>query len=174
MQLTAESRLRRFRRGRLSAAEVPMVGRRRSLIAFITLVVGVGWAIGAANLPGSWYAGLQKPPFTPPNWAFPVAWTILYVMIAVAGWRTYLRDANGLAMQLWVGQLMLNFLWSPAFFTLHNMPAALAVILVLLATIVCFIGVQWQDDRPASLLFVPYAAWVVFASLLNYSLYRLN
>jgi tryptophan-rich sensory protein len=52
------------------------------------MVVGIGWAIGATNLPGAWYAGLQKPTFNPPNWVFAPTWTVLYVMIAVAGWRT--------------------------------------------------------------------------------------
>src|ERR1700758_193312 len=58
------------------------------LIVFLVLVVGGGWIIGATNLPGSWYAGLHKPSFTPPNLLFPVAWTVLYVLIAIAGWRT--------------------------------------------------------------------------------------
>ncbi|MBR0755642.1 tryptophan-rich sensory protein [Bradyrhizobium jicamae] len=144
------------------------------LLLFIGLVVGAGWVIGATNLPGAWYAGLQKPPFYPPNRVFPIAWTVLYVMIAIAGWRTYLRNPTGVAMQLWFGQLALNFLWSPIFFTLHSMLGGLAIILALLAAIVGFIGVQWRDDRLASVLFVPYAVWVGFASLLNYMLYRLN
>jgi benzodiazapine receptor len=152
-----------------------MAKRHRSLALFILLVVGIGWAIGVTNLPGAWYAGLQKPPFNPPNWVFAPTWTILYVMIAVAGWRTYLQEeTTALPMQLWLAQMILNFLWSPVFFTLHHMTFALAIILTLLAVIVGFIWVQWRENRVAAGLFIPYAVWVAFASLLNYSIYRLN
>jgi len=152
-----------------------MAKRHRSLALFILLVVGIGWTIGATNLPGAWYAGLQKPPFNPPNLVFAPTWTVLYVMIAVAGWRTYLQEeTTALPMQLWLAQMILNFLWSPVFFTLHHMTFALAIILTLLAVIVGFIWVQWRENRVAAGLFIPYAVWVAFASLLNYSIYRLN
>ena len=96
-------------------------------------------------------------------------------MIAVAGWRTYLQDdTKALPMQLWLAQMLLNFLWSPVFFTLHNMTLALAIILTLLGVIVSFIWVQARGNQIAAVLFVPYAAWVTFAALLNYSLFRLN
>lgn len=118
---------------------------------------------------------LQKPTFNPPNWVFAPTWTVLYVMIAVAGWRTYLQDdATALPMQLWLAQMILNLLWSPIFFTLHHMRFALAIILTLLAVIVSFFWVQWHENRVAAALFIPYAGWVAFASILNYSLYRLN
>ena len=77
-------------------------------------------------------------------------------------------------MQLWFAQMALNFTWSPTVFTLHSLAFGLAIILMMLALIVGFIAVQWRDNRIAALLFIPYAAWVAFASLLNYSLYRLN
>ena len=70
------------------------------LLVFVVGVVGIGWLIGATNLPGEWYAALAKPGFVPSNWAFPVAWTILYIMIAVAGWRTFRREPSGRAMQV--------------------------------------------------------------------------
>jgi translocator protein len=152
-----------------------MARRHRSLVLFIVLVVGIGWAVAATNLPGAWYADLQKPPFNPPNWIFAPTWTVLYVMIAVAGWRTYLQDSStALPMQLWSAQMILNFIWSPVFFTLHNMALGLATILTMLAVIVAFIWLQWRENRVAAALFVPYATWVAFASLLNFSLYRLN
>ena len=152
-----------------------MAKRHKSLALFILLVVGIGWTIGATNLPGAWYAELQKPPFNPPNCVFAPTWTIVYVLIAVAGWRTYLQDdATALPMQLWFAQIMLNFAWSPVFFTLHYMTLALAIILTLLAVIVSFVWVQWRENRLAAALFIPYMAWVAFASLLNHSIYRLN
>jgi tryptophan-rich sensory protein len=125
------------------------------------LVVGLGWVMGATNLPGPWYAALQKPPFNPPRWIFGPTWTVLYVMIAVAGWRTYLEDkVTALPMQLWFEQMALNFMWSPTVFTLHSLAFGLAIILTMLALIVGFIAVQWRNNRIATLLFLPYAAWV--------------
>jgi translocator protein len=151
-----------------------MIARRRSLILFLVLVVGGGWISGASNLPGAWYGSLQKPPFNAPNWVFAPTWTVLYIMIAVAGWRTYRHDSHGAPMQLWFAQMLLNFLWPPVVFRLHNLALGLAVILTLLATIVSFIALRWKEDRGTAGLFIPYAAWVAFASLLNYALFRLN
>ena len=151
-----------------------MMNRRQSLLVFLVAVVGVGWLIGATNLPGAWYADLSKPAFNPPNWIFAPAWTVLYVMIAIAGWRTWLQENNSVALQLWFAQMLLNFSWSPTFFRLHKMGLGLAIILTLLATIVGFIAVQIRENRLAAGLFVPYAAWVAFASALNYSLLKLN
>ncbi len=85
-----------------------------------------------------------------------------------------LQENNSLALQLWFAQMLLNFSWSPAFFRLHKMGLGLAIILTLLATIVGFIAVQIRENRLAAGLFVPYAAWVAFASALNYSLLKLN
>ena len=151
-----------------------MTARRRSLFLFLVLVVGAGWALGVSNVPGAWYGSLQKPTFNPPNWVFAPTWTVLYVMIAVAGWRTYLRDVHSRAMHLWFAQMMLNFLWSPVVFRLHSLALGLVVILTLFATIVTFIALRWKEDTMAAGLFIPYAAWVAFASLLNYSLFHLN
>jgi translocator protein len=144
------------------------------LFAFLLGVLGIGWAVGATNLPGACYAALQKPSFNPPNWIFAPAWTLLYVMIGIAGWQTFLHDADGTAFKLWVGQIFLNFMWSPAVFTFHSLVLGLAIILTMLLLILTFIALQWRADRLAALLFVPYAAWVAFASLLNYSLFQLN
>jgi benzodiazapine receptor len=145
-----------------------------TLLIFVVGVVGVGWIIGATNLPGVWYAGLQKPSFNPPNSAFPVAWTLLYILIAVAGWRTYFQETSNIAWRLWRGQMALNFLWSPVVFRLHDLLFGLVIILSLLLLILFFIRVQWCNNRLAALLFIPYALWVAFAALLNLELYRLN
>ncbi|WP_440635922.1 TspO/MBR family protein [Bradyrhizobium sp. PUT101] len=144
------------------------------LLVFVVAVVGIGWLIGATNLPGEWYAGLAKPDFVPPNWAFPVAWTILYIMIAVAGWRTYRRAPSGKAMLVWTAQLALNFIWSPVMFTMHQIGAALVILIGLFVAIVTYIGLELSRDRLAAALFVPYAAWVAFAGVLNAAIWRLN
>lgn len=144
------------------------------LVVFLVLVVGGGSAIGMATRPEGWYAALEKPPFNPPNWIFAPVWTILYVLVAVAGWRTFRRDAGGRAMKLWAAQLVLNFLWSPVFFAAHMVGAALAVVALLFVAIVGFVAASWNADRAAAWMFVPYAAWVAFATLLNASILVLN
>lgn len=144
------------------------------LAGFLVVVIGVGALIGISTAPGEWYASLDKPPFNPPNWVFGPVWFALYVLIAVAGWRTFLAEPNGTGMKLWYGQMALNWLWSPSWFTLHQPWLAFAVILGILGCIAAFIGNRWTRDRLAAWLFVPYAAWVSFATLLNLSVALLN
>lgn len=151
-----------------------MTGNVKSLLGFLILTVGGGLAIGLFTLPGEWYASLVKPSFNPPNWIFGPVWTALYVMIAIAGWRMYERDPSGLAMKFWWMALALNFIWSPIFFGAQQLGIALVIIIALLAAILAFIVTSRSADRPASLLFIPYAAWVGFATLLNGSLFMLN
>jgi len=144
------------------------------LLVFVVGVVGIGWLIGATNLPGAWYAGLAKPDFVPPNWAFPVAWTMLYIMIAVAGWRTFRREPSGKAMLAWAAQMALNFAWSPVMFTMHQIGAALVILIGLFVAIVTYIALEMSRDRLAAALFLPYAGWVAFAGVLNAAIWRLN
>jgi len=145
-----------------------------TLALFIVLVLGGGTLIGVTTLPGGWYAGLIKPSFNPPNWVFAPAWTLLYLLIAIAGWRIWQRDLRSAAMTAWFIQLGLNFVWSPVFFGAHRIGLALAIIVALLAAILSFIATAWPRDRVASWLFVPYAAWVTFATALNAVVWRLN
>jgi benzodiazapine receptor len=146
---------------------------RRILIyaAFILGVVAIGLAVGALTRPGAWYATLAKPSFNPPNWIFGPVWTALYVMIGTAGARAFER---GYGLRLWLSQMVLNFAWPIAFFGLQRPALALVIVLAMLATIIAFIVSRWTMDRVSALLFVPYAAWVVFASILNASIVALN
>lgn len=150
------------------------MNRLAALVLFVLLVVGGGLLIGFVTAPGPWYAALAKPSFNPPNWVFGPAWTILYILIAVAGWRVWQREPSGVPMKLWWLQLALNFLWSPVFFSLHLIGVAMGIILILLAVIVQFIASVRKVDRISGWLFLPYAAWVAFASLLNVSIWILN
>ena len=144
------------------------------LLLFVALSLGGGLLIGAFNTPGEWYAALEKPSFNPPGWLFGPVWTTLYILIGVAGWRTWQDARSSWAMRLWWLQMALNFAWPVVFFTLHNIGAAFAIIVTLLLTIFAFIALTWNRDRTSAVLFVPYAAWVAFASLLNGSLFTLN
>ncbi|RKF17128.1 tryptophan-rich sensory protein [Roseovarius spongiae] len=145
-----------------------------ALVVFILVVFGGGSAIGVSTLPGDWYAGLTKPPFNPPNWIFGPVWSVLYIAIAVAGWRTWRYNRTGRAMKVWYAQMLANFAWSPVFFAAHWIGLAFAVILLLLVLIAAFVILAWPQDRLSALLFTPYAAWVGFASVLNGAILLLN
>jgi tryptophan-rich sensory protein len=145
-----------------------------SLVLFVALTVGGGLAIGFMTAPGTWYAGLAKPNFNPPGWLFAPVWTVLYVLTAIAGWSVWRRNHGGWPMKLWWVQLLLNFLWTPIFFAIHQIGLALIIILLLLGVIFAFIIAAWPKDRLAALLFLPYAGWVAFASVLNVSIFALN
>lgn len=144
-----------------------------ALIVFLVLVFAVA-AIGMVAHPDAWYAQLNKPWFNPPNWLFGPVWTLLYVCIAVAGWRVYQRVGLDRSMLVWAMQLVANALWSPLFFVLHAIGFALVDIVVLLATIVATIVLFRRRDVTAAWLMVPYLAWVAFATVLNASLFWLN
>lgn len=144
-----------------------------SVIPFLAAVLAVS-VTGAMFRPGPWYLTLQKPAWTPPGWLFAPVWTTLYVMIAVAGWLVWRRAGFSAALWFWVVQLGLNASWSWIMFGRHEIGAALAVIGLLWLTIAGFIVSAWPASRTASLLFVPYLAWVSFASALNFAIWRLN
>ena len=153
---------------------MPAMSKILSYILFIGFVVGAGLLAGLTNMPGEWYQSLQKPFFNPPSWLFGPVWTTLYVMIGIAGARIWQRAPKSAAMQLWFAQMAFNLMWSPAFFGLQNPELALAVIVGMLVTIVAFMIKARPIDRISMLLFVPYLAWVAFASVLNLSIAWLN
>lgn len=150
------------------------MARYLTLALFLFLVLGGGTLIGVSSPPGEWFAALEKPSFQPPGWLFGPVWTVLYILIAVAGWRTWERRAEGPAMQVWFAQMAVNFLWSPAFFVMHMPGLALVVVLLLAVLVAAFIAFTWNRDRTAAILFMPYLAWVSFASLLNAAVWWLN
>ena len=149
------------------------------LLVFLVICFGVSVAGGAATASsvGTWYQALQKPPFNPPDWLFAPVWTVLYVMMAVAGWRVWrkhgLRRARA-AMALFGIQLALNLAWSFVFFGYRLIGAALIEIVVLLVAIVLTTILLWRRDRFAGVLFIPYTGWVAFATALNFALWQLN
>ncbi|WHA42934.1 TspO/MBR family protein [Agrobacterium larrymoorei] len=143
-------------------------------IIFIAVVVTIGALIGINNVLGEWYQALNKPWFNPPNSIFGPVWTTLYVLIAIAGARTWLQSRMGGRMQLWGSQMLLNFLWSPIFFGMESPAGALIIIIPMLICIIAFIVMTSTRDRLSMWLFVPYAAWVSFATLLNASIVYLN
>lgn len=142
---------------------------------FICGVLVVGFISGMSNMPGEWYHALSKPPFNPPDWVFAPAWSLLYVLIGWAGARTFLvRAEHPNPFSLWVVLLILNFIWMPVFFGMHLTVLAFAIILLLLLGILAFIAICRKREPVSALFFVPYAAWVAFAMLLNGAIVYLN
>lgn len=155
--------------------------RLAAAILPVALTAVLGSAATGPNIEG-WYAGLTKPAFNPPNWAFPVAWTILYAMIALSAFRLLgARPRNGPTVSAWrlalvafAVQLALNAAWTPTFFSAHALGAALMVSGAMLVMILWTIRLSWRFDRPAAWLLVPYAAWVSFATVLTAAIWQLN
>lgn len=140
---------------------------------FLAACIAAGMT-GGLFPPGDWYRGLKKPRWTPPNWLFPVAWSVLYLCMASAAARVAMVPGNGLAMGLWALQIALNTLWTPVFFGLHRIRGGMAVLAALWLSVAACMVALWQLDWIAGLLFVPYLAWVSTAAALNFSVMRLN
>jgi len=129
---------------------------------------------GAIFKPGTWYDGLEKPSWTPPDWAFPVVWSILYLFIAIAGWLVWQQAGWSLALGLWIAQLVLNGAWSWLFFGLRRMDLAFLDVSLLWLCIASFIVIAWPISSTAAYLFMPYLIWVTTAGALNRAVWRMN
>lgn len=143
------------------------------LLVFLVLVAAAA-VLGAMAAPDAWYASLQKPSFNPPSWVFGPAWTLLYILMAVAAWRVYRVDGWGLAVGLWLTQLVVNAIWSPLFFGMHRIDLALLTIITLDILVIATIAVFFRKDRIAGWLMLPYLGWIGFATTLNAVIWQLN
>jgi tryptophan-rich sensory protein len=144
-----------------------------SFIPFLVAVVAIA-ASGAVFRPGEWYLSLDKPWWTPPSWLFAPAWSVLYLMIAIAGWLVWKQAGFGLAFGFWILNLAANAAWSWLMFGRRQMALALVDAIAMLITILAFIRFASPISPAAAWLFVPYLAWVTFASALNLSLLLRN
>lgn len=131
---------------------------------------------GAAFRPGAWYASLRKPRWTPPNWAFPVVWSVLFCAIAVSGWLVWeaAGTAASPALALYAVHLLVNAAWSFLFFGRKRLDWAMAEVVLLWLMIVAVIAAFAQFSTPAALLLTPYLAWVTVAAALNLRLLQMN
>ena len=129
---------------------------------------------GAIFPPGQWYEALDKPPWTPPNWMFPVAWTTLYLLISASAARVAVAEANGYAFAFFALQIALNTLWTPVFFGLRRMGAGMVVLAALWLSVAAMLVTFWQIDLWAGAMLLPYMAWVAVAGALNWSVWRRN
>ncbi len=149
------------------------MSRTTSLIVFLVLV-GAAATTGGLFKPGPWYETLVKPSWTPPNWLFPIAWTVLYTMIAIAGWRVWQAEGLGAALTVWGIGLVLNMAWSWLMFGRQDIGLALVDLILMWISIVIFIVLAMPIDRTAALLFAPYLVWVSYAGALNFVIWKWN
>lgn len=131
---------------------------------------------GGIFKPGAWYAGLNKPSWTPPNLAFPIVWSLLFALNAWAGWMIW--EAVGMSrpdvLALYVGSLALNSVWSWLFFGRKRMDQALIDVVLLWLSLAAVIAVFWSIRPAAALPVIPYLVWVTIAALLNLRMIQLN
>ena len=149
------------------------------LLLFLALCFGVaiiGGMVSSSSV-STWYPTLVKPPFNPPDWIFGPVWSILYLLIAISGWRVWLRrgfsGASG-AMALFGGHLIANLAWTLIFFGLRSPGLALIDVALLLILIALNIRAFSKIDGTAANLLWPYFGWVCFAAILNFSIWVLN
>ena len=143
----------------------------------ICFAVGASGSVVTANSVKTWYPSLLKPAGTPPSWVFAPVWSTLYLLMATAAWlvwRRRIHEEVWLALALFLAQLILNGLWSFVFFGLRRPGAALVEIIILLGAI-AMTAVRFAEfSRLAFWLMTPYAAWVLYASYLNFGIWLLN
>jgi translocator protein len=147
-----------------------------SLIPFV-IACAAAAVSGSVFPPGEWYRRLDLPSWTPPDWVFPVVWTILYVLIAWAGWRVGLRAPLGeaaLPLGLWACQIALNVLWTPIFFGLRRPDAAVPVVVLLWISVAAMVGSFMTIDAWAGFAMIPYLLWVTIAAALTIAVWRRN
>lgn len=147
-----------------------------ALAVFIAVNVAAA-SSGAIFRPGPWYEHLNKPWWRPPNWLFGPAWTVLYLMNSFAGWfiwRAASPEEAPRALTIYGVSLALNAAWSGLFFGLRRPDLALLELIALWLSIAAMIAVFRPIDETAALLLYPYLAWVTFAGVLNFTMWRLN
>jgi len=144
----------------------------------IPLLIGAVSAYFTTSGVNGWYANANKPWFNPPNWIFAPVWTTLYVLMGIALFLVWRSDAvagiKQTAIALFAVQLTLNFFWSIIFFKLQQPGWAFAEIILMWVMILLTIFWFGKISATAAWLLVPYICWVSFASVLNYSIWRLN
>lgn len=150
------------------------------LITSIIICLAVGGISGYLTTSEitTWYSTLQKPSFNPPNYLFGPVWTILYILMAISFWLIWKSNASealkNKAILLFGIQLILNFFWSIIFFRFHQLGFAFVEIISMWIFILLSILAFYPISKPAAYLLMPYLCWVSFASVLNFSIWRLN
>ena len=148
-------------------------------IISILIALGVG-ALAAWLTRGSMniYSSVNTPPLSPPAWLFPVVWTVLYILMGISSAIIYQKGKEGgdvkAALDVYILQLAVNFIWSIVFFNMRLFFLAFLWIILLWILIFVMIKRFWQIDKTAAKLQIPYLLWVTFALYLNLMIFLLN
>lgn len=160
--------------------------KRLAVCLAVPQLAGIVGAFFTAPAIPTWYAALQKPSFSPPNWLFGPVWILLYLMMGVAAYLVWSKASGGWgtltgrnkkaksALIIFCAHLFFNAIWSVIFFGMRNPGLALVDIVAIWIFIVILIIKFWKIDRRAAWLLIPYFLWVSFASILNYFIWILN
>jgi translocator protein len=162
-----------------------MIEKNRSLgkwlwpIGMALLCLTLGTLSGLSTIGGDdeWYKELIKPPGTPPPWVFGPVWTVLYLLMGISVGRLIHRhDLNGAKPALWVFtmQFVLNLMWTPIFFGMARVDAALAIIVAMWLGVLATFSLAWKVEKLSALLLLPYLLWLSYAVYLNAGIYWLN
>ncbi|MBM4210981.1 MAG: tryptophan-rich sensory protein [Gammaproteobacteria bacterium] len=144
-----------------------------SLIIWVVAIIAIGGVIGSLTKPeiSAWYSTLHRSPVTPPNYIFPIAWTILYGIIGACGWLIWRHQAFSklsVIKTLYMTQLILNWSWTPLFFHYHLTGLSLVVLVAMDILVCALIWLAYKKMRAVSLLMIPYLSWILFATYLNF------
>jgi benzodiazapine receptor len=165
--------------GLASKSQLRMSFLRYALVTVPALLL-LGTLSGALSGSGNanpWFAALRKPPMMPPGWVFGAVWTLLYILVGLSlAMVLHARGAKNRqrAAGLFGVGIVLNLAWSPAFFALHQVAAALGIVAAMIVVTVATILLIWRIRLLAGLLLYPYLAWLMFAGVLNYQILTLN
>lgn len=147
------------------------------LVPAVVLLGFLSGQLAGSGADNPWFAALEKPATFPPPATFGIVWTVLYAMMGLAfamvcaAWRARYRMP---AIIIFCTQLALNLAWSPIFFGAHQISAALVILLLLDVAVLVTLLLFWRVRRLAGLLLLPYLAWVLFATMLNWQFLQLN
>lgn len=149
------------------------------LIVSLIIPLSVGAVAGmfTSQAVPTWYASLNRPSFSPPNWVFGPVWTSLYILLGISFfliWKESSSPKRNLAIKIFAIQMLLNFAWSFIFFYFNMIGIALIEIILLWFSIVAMIYLFYKIKPLAAYLNIPYLLWVSFASILNVGYYFLN
>ena len=147
-----------------------------AIVAAFQIISGLLGMLTAQEIAG-WYSQLDKSPLTPPGPVFGIAWSTLYLLLAIAFWRVWDKPSSEnrkTILAFFLGHMVLNWAWTPVFFTAHLVLPALILLVSIWTTAIVFCGMIRKIDQIAAWLFAPYIAWLSFATYLNFYIWQHN
>ncbi len=146
------------------------------IVAFFQIMGGLmGW-ITSESVDG-WYQTIHKSPLNPPDAVFGIVWSMLYVVLSIAFWLVWKKEESNhrtTTLSLFMGHMVLNWLWTPVFFTLHLLFISYALVLILIFTAAMVAWLAFQEDKRTAIAFAPYILWLCFAGHLSQYIWIAN